>query len=371
MTRNLVNNWMTDSDCLKNPSARFPGRKSSISLLIASAISLALPAAAGAQSTYELPDAPQANRILLAVNARANVNPDATADTAPLWSSSVAAFPDPAQQSSPTPSTPPNASKTICGVNHLGRCIKDLGEDDKGIFTSPSRLQSKDGLWLVSLTGASVLAFSYDQQAQNAIGPNPSYKDTATSISNIGSFFATGGEGAAIYFVGLAKHNPKLAETGRLGSEAVLGSGTVVLVGKLLSNRQRPYQGDGKGHFWPQGTSQWTWDSSFPSDHAAASMALARVVAGEYPRWYVAVPAYGFAEGVSALRFLGKQHFPSDIILGQAVGFLTGTYMLNHRADYRPKKNDDVARRMMHSVLPIANAQTRTFGVAMQLPFGR
>jgi membrane-associated phospholipid phosphatase len=365
---------MTVSDCLKIPTASFPGRKFSISILLASAISLALPAAAAAQSSYELPNAPQANRVLLAVNAGASISANPATDTVTAWSSSTTAFPDLAQQSSTTSatsSTPSNANKIVCGINHLGRCIKDLGEDDKGIFTSPSRLQPKDGLWLVSLTGASVLAFSYDQQAQNAIGANPSYKDTATSISNIGSFFASGGEGAAIYFLGLAKHNPKLAETGRLGSEAVLGSGTVVLVGKLLSNRDRPYEDDGKGHFWPQGTSQWSWDSSFPSDHAAASMSLARVIAGEYPKWYVAAPAYGFAEGVSAMRFLGKQHFASDIILGQAVGFLTGSYMLNHRAEYRPKKNEDVANRIMHSVLPIANAQTRTYGVAMQLPLSR
>ena len=370
-----MNSWMTVSDCLKIPVASFQGRKSSIPLIIASAISLALPAAVAAQSTYELPDAPQANRVLMAVNAGTTASTSTPSDAPAPWSSSAAALPDLAQQASTTTastaSSPANANKVVCGINHLGRCIKDLGEDDKGIFTSPSRLQPKDGLWLVSLTGASVLAFSYDQQAQNAIGVNPSYKDTATSISNIGSFFASGGEGAAIYFVGLAKHNPKLAETGRLGSEAVLGSGTVVLVGKLLSNRDRPYETDHKGHFWPQGTSQWSWDSSFPSDHAAASMSLARVVAGEYPKWYVALPAYGFAEGVSSMRFLGKQHFASDIILGQAVGFLTGSYMLNHRAEYRPKKEDDMANRIMHSVLPIANAQTHTYGVAMQFPLSR
>jgi len=51
-----------------------------------------------------------------------------------------------------TAPTAPNAivqdDKPICGITHLVRCIQDLGEDDKGIFTSPLRVQPKDAYWL-------------------------------------------------------------------------------------------------------------------------------------------------------------------------------------------------------------------------------
>ncbi len=270
----------------------------------------------------------------------------------------------PARQIAATPNGEP-----ICGISHLARCIQDLGEDEKGIFTSPLRLQPKDAYWLAPLSAATGLAFAYDADAAQAAGVDAGRTNTGNKIADFGSFLATGAEGAGIYFIGLARKNPKLAETGRLSAEAIIDSGSVTLVAKLVSNRQRPRQGNGQGDFWPYGTSHWEWDSSFPSDHATASMALARVVAGEYPRWYVMLPAYGFAESVSISRILANQHFPSDAVVGQAIGFLAGSYVLNHRALYRPGRQS-MAARVIGSARPIADARTRTLGASMEIPLG-
>ncbi len=258
----------------------------------------------------------------------------------------------------------------ICGITHLVRCIRDLGEDDKGIFTSPLHVQSKDVYWLAPLGAATGLAFAFDVDASQAAGADPSRMNTANKVADFGSFYAAGAEGAGIYFLGLAKKNPKLAETGRLGAEAVLDSGTVTLATKLVSNRQRPLQGNGEGDFWPNGTRHWEWDSSFPSDHAAASMALARVIAGEYPRWYVIIPAYGFAESIAVSRIVANQHFSSDVLVGQAIGFLAGSYVLNHRALYRGGKKN-LAARLIGSVRPLADPRTHKMGASIQIPLGQ
>ena len=138
---------------------------------------------------------------------------------------------------------------------------------------------------------------------------------------------------------------------------------------KLVSNRQRPRQGNGQGDFWPYGMQHWESDTSFPFDHATATMALARVIAGEYPRWYIMVPAYGFAESVSISRILANQHFPSDVVVGQVIGFLTGTYVLNHRALYRPGAKRNFASSLIGSVTPIANPRTGSFGASLEVPF--
>jgi len=95
------------------------------------------------------------------------------------------------------------------------------------------------------------------------------------------------------------------------------------------------------------------------------------VVAGAYPRWYVMVPAYGFVETVSISRILANQHFPSDILVGQAIGFLTGSYVLNHRALYRPGAKKTLAAKLIGSVNPIADPRTRTLGAHMEIPLGR
>ncbi len=259
----------------------------------------------------------------------------------------------------------------ICGINHLVRCIQDLGEDEKGIFTSPLRVGSKDAYWLMPLGAATGLAFAYDADASQAIGVDASRTNVANTITDFGSFYATGAESAGIYFIGLARKDPKLAETGRLSAEAILASGSVSLVIKLASNRQRPLQGDGQGHFWAEGTNHWEWDSSFPSDHATASMALARVISGEYPHWYVMLPAYGFAASIGISRFLANQHFPSDVLVGQAIGFLSGGYVLNHRALHRPGARRTLTSKLIDSVNPMTDARTRTVGASIEIPLGR
>jgi membrane-associated phospholipid phosphatase len=269
------------------------------------------------------------------------------------------------------PSTSIQDGKPICGITQLVRCIQDLGEDEKGIFTSPLRVQPKNAYWLAPLGAATGLAFAYDADAAQAAGVDVNRANTANKIADFGSFWATGAEGTGIYFIGLAQKNPKLAETGRLSAEAIIDSGTVTLVTKLVTNRQRPDQGNGQGNFWPFGTDHWEWDSSFPSDHATATMALARVVSGEYPRWYVMVPAYGFVEAVSISRILANQHFPSDILIGQAIGFLTGSYVLNHRALYRPGAKKTLASRLIGSVNPIADPRTRSLGASIEIPLGQ
>jgi|SRR5215472_57339 len=271
----------------------------------------------------------------------------------------------------PTGNSSPPSVYPICGISHLVRCLQDLGEDERGIFTSPLRVQPKDTYWLAPLGAATGMAFAYDPDAAQAVGIDASRANAANTIAGFGSFYATGAESAGIYFLGLARRNPKLAETGRLSAEAILASGTVTLVTKMASNRQRPLQGDGQGHFWADGISHWQFDSSFPSDHATASMAFARVVAGEYPHWYVVLPAYGFAESIGISRILANQHFPSDVLVGQAIGFLSGGYVLSHRSRYRPSAKRTLASQLLDSLNPIADPRTRTVGAALEIPLFR
>ena len=276
-----------------------------------------------------------------------------------------------------SPSTQPMAGNAlskgdpICGITHLVRCIQDLGEDEKGIFTSPLRVHPKDAYWLMPLGAATGLALAYDADASNVLGVDANRTNIANNITNFGSYYATGAESAGIYFLGLAERNPKLAETGRLGAEAILASGTVTLVTKMASNRQRPLQGNRRGSFWADGTSHWEFDSSFPSDHATASMALARVIAGEYPHWYVALPAYGFAESIGISRILANQHFPSDVLVGQSIGFLAGTYVLNHHALYRPGVRRNLTSELIGSINPVAEPRTHSVGASILIPLGR
>jgi membrane-associated phospholipid phosphatase len=247
----------------------------------------------------------------------------------------------------------------VCGPHHVGQCLKDLAWDQAGIWTSPLRLQLKDAIWLAPFAGATAAALVYDADAQNQLGYSKTRIDVSSKIGAFGSPWATLGEGAVIYLTGSLRHDDHLQETGRLSVEAVINA-TIVAEGfKLASNRDRPNQGNGQGGFWPRGAASYRLNSSFPSGHGAASWAMARVIASEYPKSWVRVAAYGFATAISVSRVTERQHFPSDALVGSTFGYLIGGYVVRHHATRGVQPSSSFA--------PIVDPNTRTYG--MQLNF--
>ena len=252
-----------------------------------------------------------------------------------------------------------STESVVCGVKHLEQCLKDIGHDQAGIWTSPLRLAPRDAIWLLPFAGATGVALHYDAQAQQELGIDKSRIDTSNMISAFGSPYATFGGAAGLYFIGLGTHNQHLAETGRLGAEAVLDASLVAEALKLATNRERPNEGNGQGGFWPHGTHSYSLDSAFPSGHAAASFALARVIASEYPSKPVQLAAYAFALAISASRVTARQHFPSDVLVGGTFGYLIGGYVVRHHAD------EDLSAGF--SFVPVVDMPTRTFGARIDI----
>jgi membrane-associated phospholipid phosphatase len=253
----------------------------------------------------------------------------------------------------------PSSQSVICGVTHLGQCLKDIGRDQAGIWTSPLHIAPRDALWLLPFAGATGIALHYDAQAQQNLGIDKSRIDTSNVISGFGSTYATLGGAAGLYFIGLGTHNAHVAETGRLGAEAVIDATLVVEALKLATNRERPNEGNGQGGFWPHGTRSYEVDGSFPSGHAAESFALARVIASEYPSKPVQLAAYAFALAISASRVTARQHFPSDVLVGGTVGYLIGGYVVRHHAA------ENVGSGF--SFTPVMDLSTHTFGASIEL----
>ncbi len=254
---------------------------------------------------------------------------------------------------------PPDPQSVICGVTHLGRCLKDVGRDQAGIWTSPLHIAPRDAIWLVPFAAGTGVALHYDAQAQQNLGIDKSRIDTSNIVSGFGSSYATLGGAAGLYFLGLGTHNEHLAETGRLGAEAVIDSLLVVEALKLATNRERPNEGNGQGGFWPHGTRSYELDGSFPSGHAAESFALARVIASEYPSKPVQIAAYAFALAISTSRVTARQHFPSDVLVGGTFGYLIGGYVVRHHAAGNEESTLFIA--------PIMEQSTRTFGLRVDI----
>lgn len=98
---------------------------------------------------------------------------------------------------------------------------------------------------------------------------------------------------------------------------------------KAVSLRERPTIDNAKGRFFQTSVGS---NSSFPSSHAMIAWASASAIASEYEGPLTQIAAYGLATGVSVSRVLARQHFPSDVLVGSATGWLIGRYVAHrHR----------------------------------------
>ena len=129
--------------------------------------------------------------------------------------------------------------------------------------------------------------------------------------------------------MGFLHHDDHATETGILGGEAMVDSLVVDEVMKLVSMRERPTLDNARGKFFQTSVGA---DSSFPSNHSVIAWSSAAVIASEYPGPLTQIAAYGLATGLSVSRVLARQHFPSDVLVGSAVGWMIGRYVVHrHR----------------------------------------
>ncbi len=205
----------------------------------------------------------------------------------------------------------------------LGGHIADFVDDQKRIWTSPSHIRLSDANWLVPLGGITAGLFVTDREYSASISQNPTTVKHYKTVSNYGIAGLIGG-GAGLYLLSFPTHNERWRETGFLAGEAALNSLVTVEALKYSLGRERPYQGNGSGSFFNGGT-------SFPSEHAASAWSIAGVIAHEYPGKLPSLLAYGAASAISLSRVQGRQHFPSDVLVGSVLGYLISQNVYRHR----------------------------------------
>ena len=232
------------------------------------------------------------------------------------------------KSSSPADATPEvNAVSKTSGGARMG-LVGHFVDDQKQIWTSPARIRFSDTEWLVPLSGLTAGLFVTDRDFSKHLSQNPTTISHYKTVSNAGVATLVGG-GAGMWLLGHASHNEHWSETGFLAGEAALNSLVMVEGMKYSLRRERPYQGDGSGPFFHSG------GTSFPSEHAAAAWSIAGVIAHEYPGPLTKIITYGLASLVSVSRVKAHQHFPSDVVIGSAIGNLIAQdiYSRHHDPD--------------------------------------
>jgi len=196
---------------------------------------------------------------------------------------------------------------------------KTFIHDEFKIWTSPAHIKKNDIPWLGAFAVSTAALLKQDPNISQEIAESERLNPPSHFISSLGGI-PTFAIPAGMLALGKLSHHEELATTGSLSFRAVLHASLVAQAGKAISGRERPIEGDGLGHFWKGG-------NSFPSGHSMATWAFATVVARRTNNKWIKLGSYSLATAVGMSRIGGRNHFPSDVLVGSTGGYLIGRYM--------------------------------------------
>jgi len=201
------------------------------------------------------------------------------------------------------------------------RALKRGLQDQKEIWSAP--FHRKNLKWDALFLAGTATLVAVDEQVLHAL-PNTQVS-TSSNVSNA-LIVSEGAALGGIFFIGgLHGGDSHAKETGILGIETLANTFLVYAPLQLIAGRQRPNEGNGEGNFFVN----HSVNTSFPGGHSMFAFSMATVIAHEYPKWWVQLLSYGAASAITGARMTAKDHFPSDLLVGGALGYLIGTHIFH------------------------------------------
>lgn len=155
--------------------------------------------------------------------------------------------------------------------------------------------------------------------------------------------------GAAMYGIGKAWGNERMADLGLHGTEAILLGLGVTAVGKTVAGRQRPYADVNDPSNWGFGRGlKEDKYRSFPSGHSTMGFAAASAVSAETMRWWpdtrwiIGPVMYGGAALIGVSRMYNNKHWASDVVTGAAIGTFSGLKVVRYSHSHPNNRIDRV-----------------------------
>jgi membrane-associated phospholipid phosphatase len=305
--------------------------------LAATVCVLSLPATGFAEQQVSVSAAAPVSDVV-AGNVSSGINPDYALPDYPasgnsLSTSSSSSAARPASFPLPRPSKEdPSEDREVS----LGKLPMNFLHDQKDMWLFPLEL-GKGRHWLPALfiAGGTAVFLATDAQTM------PHFRQT-TDFHGFNHVFSSTGTGAAIavvpavcYGVSLLRHDSYDQGSALFAGEAVADDVVLMVVIKAITQRQRPTElpvaGPYSDTFFHSNGSIFGKGTSFPSGHAMMAFSVATVFARRYRehRW-VPYVAYAAASAIAFSRVTTGAHFPADIFVGSALGYVIARYDVLH-----------------------------------------
>lgn len=206
--------------------------------------------------------------------------------------------------------------------------LRSFLAEEKAIWTSPFRINREHAPWLAAFGAGTAALIATDVRTSHEISESPARTRWGTRLSRFGGSYGVLAVSSALMVGGAAGHDTRLKRTGRRSAQAALHSFVLTYGIKLLTTRERPETGSGRGHFWSGYGDALRGDNSFPSGHSMGSWAVASVIAHEYAdKPWVQGLAYGYASMISVSRVAAHRHYVGDVVVGAGAGYFLGRYI--------------------------------------------
>jgi membrane-associated phospholipid phosphatase len=222
------------------------------------------------------------------------------------------------------------------------------------IFTTRPLFTWRDGVLAGAFIVATISIRPVDKSAALALQyparqKNQVLQRMATVVRNIalpGSTII----GPSMYAIGRLTKEPRLAQLGLHGTEALLLGAGIGSVLKDAFGRARPFvdtvSPNPDDFQLLRGFRAGDNYRSFPSGHTLAAFAAAAAVSAETSRWWKPAPytigplMYGGAAAVGISRMYNNRHWASDVIMGAAIGTFAGTKVVRYHLTHPGNRID-------------------------------
>ena len=227
----------------------------------------------------------------------------------------------------PTTASPSSDDRSVS----LSQLPGNILADQKSIWLFPvSLVHAEHILPTVGVVSATTVFIATDAHSAPPFRNTTNFNGFNDAFSSLNSAAMIAAAPAMLYGVGLLHKNSYAQDSALLAAEAVADEFLVDLPFKAITGRRQPINYFGPGPYTSSffnGSHNPFHSGGFFSDHAAASMAVATVLAHRYRhhRW-VPYLAYGLAGVISFSRVTTSNHFPADAFFGGAMGFVIARY---------------------------------------------
>ncbi|MCX5782563.1 MAG: phosphatase PAP2 family protein [Elusimicrobia bacterium] len=221
----------------------------------------------------------------------------------------------------------------ICGSLLLAQEKYDFSQvlDETNEFIKqPAKWRGNDYIKLGVITAGTILVMQADKQIRDEVLKDRRYDNSFVIEGGRmwGEWYSAPLLAGAFALHGWINKNNSSKKIGFELIQAAIYSSAITQVVKISIGRARPYMNEGAFSYKPFNLNSDY--SSLPSGHTANAFAVSTVLSKNIDNSFWKAAVYLPAACTAVSRVYEDQHWASDCFLGAAIGYLCGSWVVDH-----------------------------------------